>query len=493
MEFLRLAEKMKWPPQEWSPERAKIAEWSAWYSGDTETLSTYYRNVSVLKNTWKGRFWAKTFEDENRPLVHVPIASDIAGVSSDLLFSEQPSIYFPDAQGKNNAMKAQTKLDEIIERTGFMSKLLEIGEVSAGLGGVYMKIDWDTEDAEYPVVNICQPDLAYPTFDITGSLKSVSFVRLLEGRGNKVYRHVEYREKGLIEHSLFVGSEVNLGIYSDLSGHDETAMLEPEIKTGIDDPLVRYVPNRLPNRLFRGSRLGMSDFCGQEALMDSLDETFSLWIDDIRRARGRIIIPEQWLEKSDATGKFMFKEDRTVFVRLPNMGPPGEEGASPITVQQFAIRSQEHRDTVIELLDRIVTSSGYSPQSFGLNIEGRAESGTALRIRERKSLKTQQKKASYFKSRIEDILSLVMQVDKVILDNDTITLYRPRVEFADSIQESFDELARSVLQIHQAESASIQTKVEMLHPEWSQEEVDAETTRIMDQQGMNVAEPDWKV
>jgi len=144
------------------------------------------------------------------------------------------------------------------------------------------------------------------------------------------------------------------------------------------------------------------------------------------------------------------------------------------------------------LLDRIITSSGYSPQSFGLNIQGRAESGTALRIRERKSLKTQQKKAAHFKPRIEDILHLALQVDRLYLNNDTPIEFRPRITFADSIQESMDELSRAVLTISQAEAASIQTKVEMLHPEWGADQVQAEVQRIMDEGGRNVVEPDFR-
>ena len=188
----------------------------------------------------------------------------------------------------------------------------------------------------------------------------------------------------------------------------------------------------------------------------------------------------------------MFNEDRTVFVRLPNMGPPGEEGSNPVTVQQFEIRADEHRMTALDLLDRIITASGYSPQSFGLSIEGRAESGTALRIRERKSLKTQQKKATHFKPRIEDLLHLALQVDRLYLSKDTPIEFRPCITFADSIQESTDELSKAVLTIHQAEAASIQTKIEMLHPEWGNDQVQAEVDRIMDESGRNVTGPDFR-
>ncbi len=490
---MRISDNSSWPPTSaWDNERAKMQEWAAWYSGDTERLADYYRYVCGYSNTAKGRFWGKTYDDENRPLLHVPIAGDIAGVSADLLFSEEPTIEIVEAtDGNSEALKAQKRLDEIIEQSSFISTMISAAEITAALGGCFLKIDWDSEWYSIPLVTICQPDVAYPTFGIAGDLRSVSFVREVERTQSKVWRHIEYREAGLIENALFEGSDTSLGRRMPLDSHESTLGLQDVVSTGIDDVLVRYIPNRIPNRIFRGSPFGMSDYAGQEPLMDALDETFSLWIDDIRRARGRIIVPEQWLEKDDRSGKFMFNEDRTVFVRLPNMGPPGEEG-SPLTVQQFAIRAQEHQQTALELLDRIITSSGYSPQSFGLNIEGRAESGTALRIRERKSLKTQQKKAAHFKPRVEDILYLVLQVDRLYLNSDTPIAYRPRVTFADSIQESMDELSRAVLTINQAEAASIQTKVEMLHPEWSYDQVKAEVQRIMEESGRAVTEPDFR-
>ena len=49
----------------------------------------------------------------------------------------------------------------------------------------------------------------------------------------------------------------------------------------------------------------------------------------------------------------------------------------PIEATQFEIRAEQFEKTCLNLLDRIITSAGYSPQSFGLNIAGRAESGTA--------------------------------------------------------------------------------------------------------------------
>ena len=67
-----------------------------------------------------------------------------------------------------------------------------------------------------------------------------------------------------------------------------------EIETGIKRLTAVYVPNMLPNRLYRGSFLGRSDFSGVEGLMDALDECYTSWIRDLRLGRGRIIVPSEY-------------------------------------------------------------------------------------------------------------------------------------------------------------------------------------------------------
>jgi hypothetical protein len=225
--------------------------------------------------------------------------------------------------------------------------------------------------------------------------------------------------------------------------------------------------------------------------MDALDETYTSWIDELRRARGRIIVPEQWLSRDGTDGKFYFDEDQTAFVRLPNMGPPGEEGGEGITLVQFDIRAEQHRATAMELIDRIITAAGYSPQSFGLSTEGRAESGTALRIRERKSLMTTTRKQRYFQRPLEDILHLMLQVDKQYFGTrDTDLNMRPVVTFADSIQESLGEMGEALSKIAQAQAASTDTKVRWLHPDWTEEQIQKEVEEINKEQGITIDGPD---
>jgi A118 family predicted phage portal protein len=477
--------KTHWPPPSWKQVFDLYAEHDAWYSGDPNRLANVYSSM-VQTPTPRGKHWAKEVKDERRTMLHVPIAGDIAGTSADLLFSEAPKIRIPEAHdGKSNdAKKTQERLDIIINEGGIFNRFVEGAETSAALGGVFIKPNWDSELAPFPILSLAQADNAVPEFK-WGFLQAVTFWKVLETDGRTVWRLLERHEKGVILNGLYKGTDEALGVQVRLDSREDTADIEEVIQTGINDVLVRYVPNMRPNRRFRGSSLGQSDYAGSEGLMDALDEVYSSWMRDIRLGQGRIMVPEYFLERRE--GDFAFDVDKEVFTTFDM--PLGNEGMSQqININQFAIRTEEHKKASLELLDRIISSAGYSPQSFGLQIEGRAESGTALNIRERRSFITKSKKERYWKPAIEDVLFMMLQIDNLKLGS-RVPLFRPSIEFQDSIQNDINQVATSVEMLNRAQAISTETKVRMIHPDWEKEQVEAEVKRILDEQGMGMPDP----
>jgi len=497
--------KMSWPPKEWEEVYNLYIEHDAWYSGDPNRLAAVYSSLipgaygpygdffynpsaPFMGGTPRGRFWATELKEERRVMIHVPIAGDLAALSSDLLFSEAPSFIIPEAheeKSSNDAKKAQDRLNQIIESGGVVNRLIESAESCAALGGVFIKPNWDTELAPFPIFSVAQADTAVPQFR-WGFLTSVIFWKVIDEDDDVVWRLLECHEDGVILNGLYKGTRDQLGIRVGLTAHSATADLEDVIHTGIKGVAVRYIPNIKPNRRFRGSPLGMSDYSGNEGLMDALDEVFTSWMRDIRLAKARIIAPEQWLTKGE-DGSLKFDIDKEVFVGV-NADPLSSDKAG-ITMNQFAIRTEEHQKTALELMDRIITNAGYSPQSFGLKIEGRAESGTALNIRERRSFLTKAKKERYFKPAIEDVLHMMLQLDREVFRSG-VTVYRPTVAFNDSVAPDITTLATAVELINRAQAASVKTKVQLLHPDWSKEQVEKEAEEILKEQGIMTTETD---
>lgn len=478
---LNFSEDFQFPLQD--PIYTLMSMHSAWYSGDPNLIhETYKSMVGKVGGSAKSSFWTKKEEDGIVKL-HVPIASDIASTSADMLFAELPEITIPEAEKNNrDGVVAQERLDEIVEESGLANRLLEAAETCAAIGGVYLVPTWDLSIANHPILAINQADNAIPEFK-WGYLYAVTFYRVVYEDNDVTYRHLERHESGKILNGLFRGTRHKLGRQVPLSELPATRGLMEEIPTGWNKLMARYIPNMKPNRRFRGSPHGQSDFAGIEPLMDSLDEVYSSWMRDIRLARARIIVPETYLDFEDRDGKKSpyFDVDKAIYTAL-SMDPIAAKEHS-ITLHQFDIRAEEHKNSAYELLERIITHAGYSPQTFGLQMEGRADTGTALNIRERKTYITRQKKWKYWKNALEDVLEMMLHIDSYILKNPTPVL-RPTLKLTDSMSRDLASLATSLQALNNAQAVSIDTRVRLLHPDWSEEQIEKEIERIKEEQGI---------
>lgn len=488
---------VQWPPVGWDEVFAKMEEWAAWYSGDPVRISEVHAARAYMP-TREGAMWSRQLRGERRVMLHVPLPGDIAGVSSDLLFSEPPGILVDAAHADEAdpvAKRTQERLDEIVDESQLVAVLQEAADVASALGGVYLKATWDRALAPWPFLTIAQADNAVPEFR-WGRLWGVTFWRVLPSDDNRVWRHLERHEldsagNGVILNGLYVGTDGYLGRRVPLDRHPETAGIQEVMTPGVPGLLCEYIPNRRPNRLWRGSSLGVSDYAGVEGLFDALDEVYTSWLRDIRLGQRRIVVPSQWLdwrEDDQQQPRPFFDVDREVFTRL-DVDPAVTDKAG-ITPIDFAIRADEHARTARELMERIITATGYSPSSFGLLGEGGTLTATEVRAKERRSFVTTGKKQQYWRGPLARMAQVLLALDVAVFRTPGIDPNLSlTVEFADSVRPDLNELASSVDLLNRAQAASLKTRVWLLHPEWTEEMVDEEVRRIMEEQGMTVPDP----
>ena len=485
-----IKEGMAWPPMDL--ERYKMKEHSAWYSGEAELLANFYfdhdlQNYMQLNYGTKNnnKFWARQIKNDSNFFIHVPVANDISETSSAFLFGESPIIRF---DSDSDDMKGnQKELDDMLTKSGFYQRLVEGAEVASAIGGVYVKVAWDSELSEEPIPVIAQCEQAFPEFKF-GKLAKVTLVYEVSNDGSTVYRLAEAISKGKIENELYRGSADNLGHKVELSECEATKGMEKQIDTAGVMTCV-YIPNMLPNKLNRQSSSGRSDYHGVETLMDALDEVFSAWMVDVQIARGKIHVPSGYIKELEG-GKTKFNIDTMMYEEM-DIDPTSM--TKPIEATQFEIRSEQFEKTCLNLLDRIITSAGYSPQSFGLNIQGRAESGTALNVRERKSFATTNKKQSYWEPAMKELVKAMCTIKKAYLGGKfTCDLDAINIAFADGISNNMSEVSNAVKTLSDAKAISTDTKVRMVHPEWTEEQVQQEVERILndEQAGMPMDNPE---
>jgi hypothetical protein len=473
------------PKQSWPPLRENggdLDTWAAWYSGDPQRLTA---DAQPQQNRTARLFFWKRRTPVGRPQsgLHMPLAGEVASVSADLLFGDPFDLTVADKA-------AAKRLDELRSDTSLQNKLLEGAETCAALGGAYLRASWDKGLADEPFLTTMLPDHAVPEFRY-GRLTAVTFWREVAGDSQKgvVLRHLERHERGVILHGLYRAEKDLLGHAIDLKASPDTEGLESVIT--LPDALakrlaVAYVPNVLPDKRRPTSPQGRADVEGCESLLDALDETYTSWMRDIRLGKSRIVVPADALEPAvfgggRGAGK-SFDADREVFTEL-EVDPQHMD----ITPVQFDLRTAEHAETALHLFERIVSEAGYSPQTFGLKIEGRAESGTALRLREARTFKTMARKQRYWAPALADACELLLVLDGAIFGR-PVTPERPRISWPEETATP-QEVAQTLTLLRTAEAASTETMVRMLHVDWDDQLVAGEVARIQAERGAPVPEP----
>src|SRR6266403_135586 len=240
-----------WPPANLAPAFARFAEHAAWWTGSPEDLGRVYgdgagyaydstsrnriaNHPSQYRGGVVGRvarwFWGEPIGDarQRSGKLHVPIAADIARTSAELLFAEPPKLTV-EAQDGDTA--TQDRLNDLVD-DGVHATFLEAAEACAALGGVYLRICWDTAVADRPWLSVVHADAGVPEWR-WGQLAAVTFWEELSNDGKEVIRHLERHEVGYILHGVYKGTGTDLGKPIDLAAFPETENLAPVVETRI--------------------------------------------------------------------------------------------------------------------------------------------------------------------------------------------------------------------------------------------------------------------
>lgn len=512
---------LPWPPPIWDPISHKQGLWSAWFSGSSDQLSWAYYNYGANSQTGRAffrttgeaaipqprpgqyrggilgsvdrYFWGQPIPPgEKRTKIHVPLAGDISSMSADLIFAKRPRFDTTEITCASTAQWLEACFSDDLHAT-----LLEAGEVCSALGGVYLRTVWDPDIAPGPFIDVIAADAAVPEFRY-GKLTSVTFWRVLHQDGDEIHRHLENHDlqTNTIFHAVYIGDTDALGTIASFDDYPELAPIAAQLDTDHaiyfpdlpgDASTVTYVPNMRPNRIWRevydASALGRSDYAGIEGIMDSVDETYSSWIREIRLAKARLLVPHQYLENIGPGKGAVFDPEREVLVPLNSLANTADH--SQITPNQFSIRWQEYQQTMQQGVNDALRGAGYSPQTFG-DAPTAAMTATEIEQRERRTLLTRAKKLNYWRPALADVVYSLMCIERSLFGRRDLEPVRPDIIWPEAVMPAMTELGQTALALSTAEAASKETLVQMLHPDWTPDQVDEEVQRLRDEASFDV-------
>jgi Phage portal protein, SPP1 Gp6-like len=502
--------KTSWPPAEVAELADTWAEWSTWYRGKADELSvlytdrgpTYMGGYGIPPSQrspglvgWLNRiFWGRQ-STVGSTKTHIPAAADVAALSAAYLFGEPPTLSVPEAasgKGPTKSNPTQDRLDSILQEAGVYAAMHSAADRASAYGGVYLRASVNVNLGDMPIVEAILPDTAVPEFYGPFLVKVLFFTRLTGKReSGPVYRHLELHEmlgtgarrRCVVWHELRKGTDDELGRVVPLQERPETdrfaALVDGEGKIEVATTLldVVYVPNMQPMRGFT-TQQGRADYDSVIPQMADLDETWSSWMRDIRIGKGRLVVPRGYVRRQLGDGDGgAFDLEQEVYSAV-NAQPGNADSAQlAITIAQFAIRVEEHKGTADELWKIIYKGAGLDGTEQGS--ENTPETATGVNAKAGRRRSTRAVKIGYWTPQLRRLAAVLLQLDAMAFKTAGLQPDVPvEVEWPDAAAPDPESLARTLQLLDAAGAVSLRTKIEMLHPEWDADQVEAEIADI---------------
>lgn len=519
-----------WPPKEWAPAFGQYRLNDALYTGDVDDLhemftgadggggyargdsDAYHYNkgngntglVRRMIDTFRSWFWSSSSKaGQTVTRLHSPLAGNLATLSADVLLSEPPSIRFIGADGEPMKGKEADRLDDLVGDPATRATLQQAAEYCAGLSAVALTVNWNNAVTEKPWLQVVGCDAVIPEWE-DGQLSAVNLwtmhpITNAGGFATGAYYHVERHEKGRIVHALYLGTLESIGNMVPISDLPATARiglipgslaegLTVVLPTGTDKLTATFWIN-LPTRKLRKdaalARIGRADTEGVEHFIDQVDMVWSSWMRDIKLARARIIVSSSLLDQG-ANGAPQFDDDAEIIKSL-NFTPTGPDDP-PLTMQQFAIRANEHAASILELTKEVLNHCGYSLASYG---EYGDVQKTATEVTDRKNAteRTRDKKALYFLQAVTPLLEAYLDIDRIQYGQPGMPATAVLdITFPEISQIDPEAQARTFSAYRTAMVASTKTMVAALHPDWDSDQIDTEVKDILKENAVALGE-----
>ena len=510
----------KFPPPPCDKAYDDIAEWAKWWVGTSSDLQNYHSQgrkagqarrgfIDKAKDffsTDTGQGATATASATTSIVMHLPVAADIFQQSAKLLYAYPPMFKPAAVVSLEKAVdeetgeelptgkvieqvdkKAQDRLDDLMNGDRAAAALLAHAEATAALGGGVLRCVWDEELApDGPWFEHVDADLCLPTFTWSRLTDVLFWTDYPDG--DDWYRHFELYVPGGIEHALYKGTKDNVGWPVSLNEHPATEDLADDFEqlpngnygkaTGFDGLACVYVPNRRPNPAWRRSQKlkmwGASDIANDVIpLLAAIDEVWSSLMRDVRQGKGRLIVSDSLVNTLGA-GKGSWIDADAEYIERVQDGM-GQNDQAMVEQVQFAIREGAHLTVIEAILREVLRRVGISPLTFGVQSEGvSAVTATEITSHTRDSVTTTLAKRRLATPELTDLAEALMAIDAEHFGgpgcDEIDVIWPPEVQVSD------EEKARTLTML--TDYISLYEAVKYLHPNWDEEQVQAEMALI---------------
>lgn len=431
-----------------------------WYRGDSEELSQLYKQIPGDKT----RFWAaaSTKGMEIRK-IHVGLPSVIVDTLADIVVADMNDI---------TLNSRQDEWDTIAEENSFNELVSDAIATSLYIGDGAFKLSFDSVLSKYPIIEFYPGDKIDIVYE-RGRVKEVVFKTVYDHKGQEYILYETYG-KGHINYVL-----TKNGRECDIKSIPETVNLVDV--TWQDDFMMA-----LPIKFFKSSKWqgrGKSIFDGKCDAFDSLDETWSQWLDALRANRTKEYIPENMLPRNPDTGEILSPNafDNRYIKTDAAMS---ETGKYEISLKQGDIPHESYLSTYITALD-LCLQGLISPSTLGIDVK-KLDNAEAQREKEKATLYTRNKIVDVLQNTLPKLVNISMMAYDTY-NKVTIKELEVEIPFGEYANPSFESQVETVAKAKTGGIMSIEACVDEMYGDSKDEDWKAkEVARLKAEQGVQV-------
>jgi hypothetical protein len=373
---------------------------SRYTADDKSRIDRYklYEDIFLGKHTAAFSKFSAEMVRKNKVLIYLVcnFGGLISKVSADLLFGESVGFKF----AKDADKKAVEFINNFISENDLHTRNYESALSNSYYGDIVAKV-W-RDDKENVYLDYLSPELLTVEYEndnvrqpyrmILGWIKNINGEQYLR-------REIHY--KGKIENDIWLLKNDELRQKMNLKSFPDYANLPESQATGVDDFLVRLIPNwRIAKAYF-----GLSDYIDLVSLFDEANNRMSRIAEILNKhSDPKLAVPPG-----------VIREDGTV------------KGANfdliEVNSQQTSLTKPEYitwdasLESAFKEIDKIVDFiflfSETSPAAFGMDKGGQAESGRALKLKLIRTLAKISRKKNYYDSALKWAIKVAQQLGGV--------------------------------------------------------------------------------
>jgi len=362
---------------------------------DAGRLSDYARFRKMLLGEHEEIF-EPNLEDEKRrgeSTIDNYIVWNFAGlisrVASDFLFGEPITI-------NSDKKTADKKIDEIVKRSNLHAKNAESALTQSSRGDVVVKARYVEGEGSY--IEYVAPDLYFQETD-PDNINELKYVMLgwKKYNGDDEYLRAEIHELGCIYNKLFKlkSNKIDYEVPLDMFYNN----LDEIVETGIDKIPVKLITN------FKDidSEYGISDYYDLESLFKAINNRISM-IDSVhdRHSDPILSVPKGVLDENGEVKRGSLKMFEI----------SSDANQKPEYIVWDAKTDSAFKEVDL-LISAIMAASETSTSILGMDKDGIAESGRALKFKMLRTIAKTKRKQRYYEESLKYIIDCALQFEKV--------------------------------------------------------------------------------